>query len=67
MKLEEEAKAFKASKVKPKEAPKRKDLTPLDFFAGQAMTGLLAGTNSRAVDLDYLKEESYRIAEKFIE
>jgi len=66
MKLEEEAKAFKSRKTKAR-TQKKKDLTPLDYFAGQAMAGLLANANSKLVDLDYLKEESYKIAEKFID
>lgn len=63
--LEKDAKAFSARR-KGTRAPKEKALTARVYLAGQAMSGLLSSAKG-PIDTRYLKEESYKIADSFLE
>ena len=66
--LEKEAKEFRRKRTprKDPEETKEKALTARVYLAGQAMSGLLS-TATGPIDTPYLRRESYRIADAFLE
>lgn len=63
MKLEQEAKEFAKKKSTPK---RRKSAKPMDarkYFAGFALSGLLAGGVPKGTHIAEVKREAYRIAD----